>query len=233
MHEYGTTAAQLAEVAVKNHYHGSLNDRAHFGKQCTVEEVQQSPTIAEPFRLKDCCPFTDGASAVIVSNTDLGDSFDNEPVEVLGIGHSTDAVPLAEKTTLAQSISTKKAAIQAYEQAGLGPEDIDGAEVHDCFTGAEIIAIEGLGLVEEGTAGEVTEARETYVDGKIPVNPSGGLKAKGHPIGATGTAQIVEMTEQIRGIAGDRQIDDVKTAATQNLGGVASTTLVTILGKAA
>lgn len=229
MYDYGTTAEQLAAVAVKNHHHGSLNPRAHFGKDVSVEDVLASPIIADPFHLLDCCPFSDGASAVIVTSTDLGDSFDGAGVDVTGVGHATDIVPLADKADLHATQSARDAAAQAYEQAGIEAPDVDFCEVHDCFTGAEVMATEALGLVETGQGGPAAADGRTRLDGDIPVNPSGGLKAKGHPIGATGTAQIVELTEQLRGDAGDRQIDGSTTGVAHNLGGDAATTVVTVM----
>lgn len=229
MEEYGTTKRQLAEVAVKNHFHGSLNPRAHFGEDKTVEEVLNSPVIADPFHLMDCCPFSDGASALVVARPELADSFEGDPVNVAGIGHATDPVPLADKERPHDTLAARGAAETAYSQANITASEIDCAEVHDCFTGAEIMAIEALELVEPGMGGEATSSGQTYVDGTTPVNMSGGLKAKGHPIGATGTAQLVELTEQLRGVAGQRQVEDVETAVAHNLGGDAATTIVTVV----
>jgi acetyl-CoA C-acetyltransferase/acetyl-CoA acyltransferase len=229
MHEYGTTEEQLAEVAVKNHYHGSLNPRAHFGKETTVEDVLDGPIVADPFRLMDCCPFSDGASAVVVTNEELGDSFDGEGVDVTGIGHGVDAVPLADKSSLPETRAARDGAEEAYGDAGVTPGDIDFAEVHDCFTGAEVMATEALGLVEDGEGGPAAAEGRTRLGGEVPVNPSGGLKAKGHPIGATGTAQITELTEQLRGEAGERQVEDARTGVAHNLGGDSGTTVVTVM----
>lgn len=229
MHEYGTTPEQLAEVAVKNHYHGSLNPRAHFGSETTVEDVLSGPLIADPFRLMDCCPFSDGAAAVVVTSAENADSFDGEAVDVAGVGHATDVVPLADKDDLTATQSARDAAAKAYGQADVTPDDLDFAEVHDCFTGAEVLATEALGLVGTGEGGAAAAAGETRIDGAIPVNPSGGLKAKGHPIGATGAAQLVELTEQLRGEAGKRQLDGVERGVAHNLGGDAGTTVVTVM----
>ncbi|WP_227356748.1 thiolase domain-containing protein [Haladaptatus salinisoli] len=229
MHEYGTTEAQLAEVAVKNHHHGRYNPNAHFGRDATVEEVLESPTVADPFHLMDCCPFSDGASAVVVVADDLAENFAGEPVSVAGVGHSTDAVPLADKASLTETRAARDAAAEAYAQADVTPDDVDFAEVHDCFTGAEVLAIEALGFFEDGTGGRAAAEGRTYLDGDIPVNPSGGLKAKGHPIGATGTAQIVELTGQLRGDAGRRQVEGAATGVAHNLGGDAATTVVTVM----
>mgnify|MGYP000023553794 CR=1 FL=1 len=232
MHEYGTTEEQLAEVAVKNHAHGRLNPRAHFGKETTVEEVLEGPVVADPFRLMDCCPFSDGASAVVVVNPEYAESFD-DTVGVTGLGHATDIVPVADKVEPTATQSARDAAAQAYEQAGIEADDADFAEVHDCFTGAEVLATEALGLFEDGEGGPAAAAGKTALSGETPVNPSGGLKAKGHPIGATGTAQIVELTEQLRGEAGDRQVEDPSVGLAHNLGGDTGTTLVTVMEETA
>lgn len=233
MHEYGTTEDELAAIAVKNHYHGSLNDRAHFGKDISVEEVLASPIVADPFHLLDCCPFSDGASAVVVASDAVVESFTGSPVEVAGIGHATDVVPLADKDHPPATKAARDAAASAYSTAGVPEGDVDFAEVHDCFTGAEVMATEALGLFETGTGGEAAAAGESTLGGGMPVNPSGGLKAKGHPIGATGTAQIVELVEQLRGEAGERQVPGAERGIAHNLGGDAATTLVTIMEAAA
>ncbi|WP_345784909.1 thiolase domain-containing protein [Natrinema sp. 1APR25-10V2] len=229
MHEHGTTSEQLAEVAVKNQHHGSLNPRAHFGEDATVDDVLESPIIADPFHLMDCCPFSDGASAVVVTSPELADSYDGAGVSVTGLGHATDIVPIADKEGLTETRAARDAATEAYEQANIEAADVDFAEVHDCFTGAEVLAIEALGLVDEGEGGTAAETGLTALGGEVPVNPSGGLKAKGHPIGATGTAQIVELTEQLRGEAGQRQVEDAKTGIAHNLGGDTATTFVTVM----
>lgn len=228
MHEYGTTEEQLARVAVKNHANGTLNPRAHFGKETDVESVLDSPLVADPFRLMDCCPFSDGASAVVVASEAFADSFD-APVDVTGIGHATDIVPIADKERLTATHSAREAASQAYEEAEIGADDVDFCELHDCFTGAEVLATEALGFFADGEGGPAAEAGRTALDGEIPINPSGGLKAKGHPIGATGTAQIVELTEQIRGEVGARQVPEATTGLAHNLGGDTATTLVTVM----
>jgi len=229
MHEHGTTEAQLAEIAVKNHYHGSLNPRAHFGKETSVEEVLDGPIVADPFHLHDCCPFSDGAAAVVVASAEAAADLDCDPVAVAGVGHATDVVPIADKTHPSMTRSARDAASQAYETAGIGPDDVDVVELHDCFTGAEVLATEALGLIEDGQGGPAAAAGRTSLGGEIPVNPSGGLKAKGHPIGATGVAQLVELTEQLRGDVGDRQVEAADVGLAHNLGGDAATTLVTVL----
>jgi acetyl-CoA C-acetyltransferase/acetyl-CoA acyltransferase len=229
MHEYGTSREDLAAIAVKNHHHGTMNERAQFGEEKTVAEVLESPPIADPFTLYDCSPFSDGAAAVVVTSADRAESFDGDPVTVAGIGHRTDVVPLADKNSLTATQSARDARKDAYSEAGIEPTDVDFAEVHDCFTGAEILAIEALGLYETGAGGQAAVQEETYIGGEMPINPSGGLKAKGHPIGATGAAQIVELTEQLRGDAGERQVADASIAVAHNLGGDAATTVVSVL----
>jgi acetyl-CoA C-acetyltransferase/acetyl-CoA acyltransferase len=229
MHEYGTTEEQLAEIAVKNHHNGSLNPRAHFGKEVSVEDVLDGPIVADPFHLMDCCPFSDGASAAVVARADEAESYAGEPVDVTGIGHATDVVPLADKAYLPETRSARDAADEAYEEADIGPEDVDFVELHDCFTGAEVMATEALGIVDDGEGGPAAADGRTALGGETPVNPSGGLKAKGHPIGATGTAQVTELVEQLRGDAGERQVEGAETAAAHNLGGDAATTLVTVM----
>ncbi|MDZ7745661.1 MAG: beta-ketoacyl synthase N-terminal-like domain-containing protein [Halobacteriales archaeon] len=228
MHEHGTTEEDLAAVAVKNHANGRLNPRAHFGKETTVEEVLDGPVVADPFRLMDCCPFSDGASAVVVVSDDLADSFD-APVDVTGVGHATDVVPIADKADLPATQAARDAASEAYAQADIEADDADFAEVHDCFTGAEILASEAIGFAPDGEGGTYATEGRTALDGDRPINPSGGLKAKGHPIGATGTAQIVELTEQIRGTVGERQVADADIGVAHNLGGDSATTVVSVL----
>jgi acetyl-CoA C-acetyltransferase/acetyl-CoA acyltransferase len=228
MYEHGTTEEQLASVAVKNHQHGTRNPRAHFGKETTVEQVLEGPIVADPFRLMDCCPFSDGAAAVVLVSDAVADSY-QAPVDVTGVGHATDVVPIADKLTPHMTQAARDAAAQAYEQANISADDISFAEVHDCFTGAEIMASEAIGLIKDGEGGPAAAEGRTAHDGEIPINVSGGLKAKGHPIGATGVAQVVELTEQIRGDAGARQLEQTDRGLAHNLGGDAATTLVTVM----
>lgn len=178
MHEYGTTEEHLASVAVKNHTNGQLNPRAHFGKETTIEEVLDSPLIADPFRLLDCCAFSDGASAVVVASPEAADSFD-EPVDITGLGHATGIVPLADKESLTATQAARDAATDAYDQADIRPDDVDFGEVHDCFTGAEILATESVGLFKDSEGGPAAAAGRTALDGEVPINSSGGLKTKG------------------------------------------------------
>jgi len=229
MHEYGTTERQLAEVAVKNHAHGSMNNRAQFDETKTVEEVLESPVIASPFRLLDCCPFSDGASAVVVVSQDAADSYSAQPVDIAGISHASNPMPIADQPDPPSTEMVRRATRETYDQAGFGADEVDVAEVHDCFTGAEILALEATGLFEDGEAGPATEAGRTRLGGEVPVNPSGGLKSKGHPIGATGTAQVVELTEQLRGASGDRQVAGAEKALAHNVGGMTATAVITAM----
>jgi acetyl-CoA C-acetyltransferase len=239
MHEFGTTGEHLAEVAVKNHYHGSMNPHAQHGSEITVEDVLDSPIVASPFRLYDCCPFSDGAAALVVASEEVagnagaggavGSDGGGEPIAVSGVGHATDVAPIADKAEPGMTQAARDAAEQAYDAAGLGPGDVDVVELHDCFTGAEILATEALGFFERGEGGPAAAEGRTKLGGELPVNPSGGLKAKGHPIGATGAAQIVELVTQLRGDAGERQVDDAEVGLAHNLGGDTATTIVSVL----
>jgi acetyl-CoA C-acetyltransferase len=231
MQKYGTTEEQMAAVAVKNHRHGSLNPKAQFQKEITIEMVLKSPRIADPLKLYDCCPFTDGGAAIVLASEEVARKA-RRPVWVLGSAAASDYMLLHDKRDLARVPVTERAAAAAYRQAGVGPEDIDVVELHDCFTIAEIVATEGLGLFEPGTGGIAAEKGWTSLGGKIPVNTSGGLKAKGHPIGATGAAQIAEVVTQLRAEAGPRQVDGATTGLTHTLGGNTATVLVSIFGRA-
>jgi acetyl-CoA C-acetyltransferase/acetyl-CoA acyltransferase len=229
MARYGTTEEQMAHVAVKNHRHGTLNPKAQFQKEITLEQVLRSARVADPLKLYDCCPFSDGAAAVVLAGEEVARRT-RRPVWVLGSAQGGDAMCLHDKRDLSRAMATERAAQGAYGQAGLGPADVDVVELHDCFTIAEIVATEGLGLVEAGAGGPAAEKGETSLGGRIPVNPSGGLKAKGHPIGATGAAQIAELATQLRGEAGRRQVDGARVGLAHTLGGNTATVLVSLLG---
>jgi acetyl-CoA C-acetyltransferase/acetyl-CoA acyltransferase len=229
MSRHGTTEEQMAHVAVKNHRHGALNPKAQFQKPITLEQVMASARVADPLKLYDCCPFSDGAAAVVLASEDVARR-SRRPVWVLGSAHAGDAMCLHDKRDLSRGLATERAAEAAYRQAGLSPRDVDVVELHDCFTIAEILATEGLGLVEAGAGGLAAEKGETSLGGRIPVNTSGGLKAKGHPIGATGAAQIAEIATQLRGEAGPRQVDGARVGLTHTLGGNLATVLVSLFG---
>jgi acetyl-CoA C-acetyltransferase len=220
MHEFGTTREMLASVAVKNHHNGTLDPYAHFQSEITVEQVLASPPVCHPLHLLDCCPQTDGAAAVLITTAERAREFTDKPVWVAGFGVATEAPYLHEKTNFVGMPATTLASDRAYAMAGIGPDQVDMAEVHDCFTITEILDIEDLGFVEKGKGGVASIEGETAIGGRIPVNPSGGLLAKGHPIGATGVAQITECFWQLRGEAGARQVDVRHGNALQhNVGG--------------
>ncbi len=230
MAKYGTTEEQMAHVAVKNHRHGTLNPKAQFRKEITLEQVLASAKVADPLKLYDCCPFSDGAAAVVIAAQDVA-RHSRKPVWVLGSAQAGDSMCLHDKRDLARALATERAAQAAYRQAGVGPRDVDVVELHDCFTIAEILATEGLGLVEPGSGGLAAEKGETSLGGRVPVNTSGGLKAKGHPIGATGAAQIAEIATQLRGEAGARQVEGARVGLTHTLGGNTATVLVSLFGR--
>ncbi len=220
MHEFGTTREMLASVAVKNHYNGARDPFAHFQNEITIEEVLKSAPVCHPLHLLDCCPQTDGAAAVLLVNADRAEEFTDNPVFVAGFGVATDHPYLHEKSTFTAMTATTAAAERAYKMAGVGPDQIDSAEVHDCFTITEILDIEDLGFVEKGKGGIASLEGETAINGRIPINTSGGLLAKGHPIGATGVAQITECWWQLRGQADQRQVEVRNGYALQhNVGG--------------
>src|SRR6266403_3355262 len=230
MTKYGTTEAQMAAVAVKNHKHGVLNPKAQFQKEITLEQVLKSAYVADPLKLFDCCPFTDGGAAVVLASEEVARKRPRA-VWVLGSAAASDTMFVHEKRDLSRVTATERAAAGAYRQAGKNPADVDVVELHDCFTIAEIVATEGLGFFEPGTGGLAAEKGWTSLGGKLPVNPSGGLKAKGHPIGATGAAQIAEIVTQLRGEAGKRQVDRATTGLTHTLGGNTATVLVSLFGR--
>ncbi|MBI2216228.1 MAG: thiolase domain-containing protein [Candidatus Rokubacteria bacterium] len=230
MHKHGTTEEQMAAVAVKNHRHGTLNPKAQFRKEITLEQVMTSAKVADPLKLYDCCPFSDGGAAVILASEDVARSR-KRAVWVLGSSAASDWMLIGDKPDLSRVLATERAAAAAYRQAGLGPQDVDVVELHDCFTIAEIVATEGLGLFEPGMGGVAAEKGWTSLGGKVPVNPSGGLKAKGHPIGATGAAQVAEIVTQLRGEAGPRQVGGAKTGLVHTLGGNTATVVVSVLGR--
>jgi acetyl-CoA C-acetyltransferase len=206
MHEYGTTAEQMALVAEKNWANASLNPNAQRNELITVDDVLASPMVCDPFHVLDCCPQSDGGAAIIICRAELADEFTDTPVMVAGLGLATDPLYLHEKKIFTGWECSRLAGRRAYEMAGIAPADLDLAEVHDCFSGVELINYEDLGLCPEGTAGKVIEAGETRIGGRIAVNPSGGLLAKGHPIGASGVAQLSELYTQLREEAGARQV---------------------------
>lgn len=221
----------LAYVAVKNHENGILNPKAHVRKKITVDDVMKSPVVASPLKLYDCCPFSDGASAIILCNEEFAKKSGRPYIEVIGSGRGASPAAVQSREDITTIPSTISAAKQAYKMAGITPKDIDFAEVHDCFTIAEIIDIEDLGFFPKGTAARAVTEGATRRNGEIPINPSGGLKSKGHPIGATGVGQVVEVFEQFTGKAGERTIKNAETALTHNFGATGASAAVHIFRK--
>lgn len=231
MQKYGTKKQHLAEVSVKNHFHASLNPKAQFQFEVSLEKALNSPCICDPFTLFDASPITDGAAAAVLS-ADLSSrrragSINN--VYITGSAVATDTVDLSSRKSLTEITATKEAATAALKQAGAEIKDINVAEVHDCFTIAEILAMEDLGFCAKGEGGTFVSTGHTRLGGKMPVNTSGGLKACGHPVGATGVKQIVEITQQLRGQTGQRQVKNAKVGLTQNVGGTGATVVVHVL----
>jgi acetyl-CoA C-acetyltransferase len=229
MHHHGTTPEHLASVAVKNHYNGSLNPKAQFKRTITVEDVLNSTMVADPLHLLDCSPITDGAAAAVLVPLERARKYADHVIKVSASAMACDTLALHGRARFDALPASMQAAWRAYEQAGCGPKDIDLVEVHDCFTIAEIVAIEDLGFAERGGGGPMTENGATSLTGDIPVNTSGGLKSKGHPVGATGVAQLNEIVLQLRGGAEKRQIPDARRGMAHNVGGSGGTAVVHIL----
>ena len=234
MWKFGTTEEHLAMIAVKNHKYGAMNPKAQFQRETTVDEVLRSPVIAWPLKLFDCCPITDGSATVILASEEKAGEITDTPVWVKGLGEATVPTNLARRSDYVGIESAVVASRKAYKMAGVGPEDIDVATAHDCFTIAELMAYEDLGFCEKGEGKKFVEEGQMYVGGKHPVNVDGGLKAKGHPIGATGCAMIYELTKQLRGEVkpSERQAPIKRgVALAHNVGGTGHYCYVTILGR--
>lgn len=228
MAEFGTTEEQMAMVAVKNHFYGSLNPFAHMQKEITLEKALTSYMVAYPLKLYDCSLITDGAAAVLIASEERAKVISKRPVWIAGLGFATGSLRMSDRSCLTSIEASRVAAQIAYKMAGIGPGDIDVATVHDCFTIAEIVAYEDLGFCERGEGGRLIEGKETYIGGRIPVNVDGGLKAKGHPIGATGISMAIEITKQLRGEAGERQVKNPEIGLTHNVGGTGQVAAVHI-----
>ncbi len=229
MHEFGVTDESFAQVAVKNHQNAFDNPLAHFRKRITVEDVLDSGYIAEPIHLLDCSPLSDGAAALILVPAEKAREYTDTPIYIRASSQASDTLALHDRETLTSLSATKTAVQKAYNQAGISPKDIDLAEVHDAFTIGEIVGIEDLGFFEKGKGPEATMQGLTALDGEIPINPSGGLKAKGHPVGATGIGQAYEISLQLREEAGKRQVKGAEVGMTHNVGGSGGTCVVHIL----
>ena len=229
MHQYGTTRKQLLEVAVKNHFYGARNPKALFRKEITLEDALGSEMVADPLQVYDCCANADGAACVILAAEDVARKNSKPVVWLDGAGCASASVSVLRRPNLVGLPSAQEAARQAYEMAGLGPKDIKVAEVHDCFTIAEIMAYEDLGFCKKGEGGRFISERQSYIGGQTPVNVDGGLKAKGHPIGATGVSMTVEIVKQLRGEAEERQVPDADVGLTHNVGGIGQYCFVHVL----
>jgi len=248
--EYGSTWEQLAAVSIKNHRNGALNPKAHFQSEImdTARRLGErhglafsdemeflrshlNPVVAHPLRLFDCAPISDGAAAVILAGAEVADRFTDTPVHIRGLGQASDSLALHDRPDLTTLRATRLAAEQAYGMAGVSADDVDVADVHDCFTIAEVIAIEDLGFFPRGEGGKAAEEGRIGLDGDRPVNPDGGLKAKGHPVGATGAAMAYEMFKQLRGEAGRHQVDDAEVGLIHNVGASGATVVVQVYGR--
>lgn len=228
LNEFKATEEDLAAVAVKNHENGLLNPKAHLRKKISIDDVMKSAVVASPLKLYDCCPFSDGASAVILCSEKFAKEHSKNYVNVIGSGRGGSPATLQGRDHMTTIPSTKLAAHAAYKMAGITAKDIDFAEVHDCFTIAEVVDTEDLGFFEKGTGVQAVREGRTARNGDIPINPSGGLKAKGHPIGATGVGQVVEVFEQLTGKAGERTVKDAKIGLTHNFGATGASCAVHI-----
>ncbi len=231
MHKYGTTSEQLASVAVKNHHHGTMNPKAQFQNEISIDAVLNSVMVADPLHVFDCSPISDGASAVVLAPAEIARKYTDTPIYVKASAQASSTLSLHDRDDITTLDATVAAANRAYKMAKVTPKDIDFAEVHDCFTIAEICAIEDVGFVKKGEGGKASMEGMTAIGGKIPINTSGGLKACGHPVGATGIKQAVEITLQLRGEAGKRQIDGAKIGLTHNVGGSGGTAVIHIFGR--
>jgi len=219
MAKYGTIEEQLAKVRVKNSYYSTFNPKANYQKAFSLEEVMESDLVSSPLKKFDCCANCDGASCILVAKREIAKEISDIPVWIAGLGAASDT-GMSQRKSYSNLTCAQKAARQAYEMAGLGPEDIDVAEVHDCFTIAEIMAYEDLGFAKLGEGPRLIDEKETYVGGRIPVNLDGGLLSKGHPVGATGGSQIRTIVKQLRGEAGEVQVKNAEIGLTHNVGGI-------------
>jgi len=233
MDKYGVTERHLAMVAVKNQNNALLNKDAHLHQEISIEGILDSPEamtnnpwVAEPIRFFDCCPVSDGGCALILASKEVAEASGKPMIRITGIGQATDTLAVHEREEPTDLMAVRLAAAQAYEMSGLTPEEIDVAELHDAFTILEIVESEEVGFFEKGKGHIALEKGETAIDGKMPINPSGGLKGKGHPVGATGVAQAHEIVMQLRGEAGERQVEDASTGLTCNFGGFGNNVIV-------
>jgi len=218
MHEFGTTRMQLSMVSVKSHKYGAMNPYAHLQKEVSLEEAMKSVPVCQPLNLYDCCLISDGAAAVILASEEKAKKITDTPIWLEGLGAGSDTMMISERPSIVGLAATTTAAEQAYKMAGVTPNDIKVACTHDCFSIAEIMSYEDLGFCKKGEGGKFIEEGQSYIGGKTPVNVDGGLKAKGHPLGATGVSMTVEITRQLRGEAGKRQVPNATIGLTHNVG---------------
>lgn len=226
MHEYGTTEEMLASVAVKNHENGAKNPYAQFQREISMEIALNSKMVADPLKVMDCSPITDGAAAVVLAPMEKASSYTQKPIEILASEQASGTLALHDRKSLTSVNAAKVASERAYKKAGITPKDVSVAEVHDCFTIAEIVATEDLGFFAPGEGGKAALEGRTKIGGDIAVNTSGGLKATGHPVGATGVKQACEISWQLRGERKDAQVKDVEYGLTHNVGGSGATAVV-------
>jgi len=226
MHEFGTTHEQMLQVAEKNHYYGARNPNALFQKEITLAKALDSDPVASPFCVYDCCANADGAACLILASEERARELGRRVVWLDGVGCATASMSVLRRPDLVGLPSAQEAAGRAYEMAGVGPGDVKVAEVHDCFTVAEIMAYEDLGFCAKGEGGPFIAERRSYIGGDVAVNVDGGLKAKGHPIGATGVSMAYEIVRQLRGECGERQVPDADVGLTHNVGGIGQYTFV-------
>lgn len=218
MHRFGTTREQLSMVSVKSHKYGAMNPYAHLQREVTLEEAMKSITVCHPLNLYDCCLISDGAAAAILANEEKAKKISDTPVWITGLGAASDTMMISERQTLTGLTASRLGAEQAYKMAGITPNDVDVAVAHDCFSIAEIMAYEDLGFCQKGEGGKFIEEEQSYIGGKTPVNVDGGLKSKGHPLGATGVSMTVEITRQLRGEAEKRQVSGAQIGLSHNIG---------------
>jgi len=228
MHEFGTTREHLLQVAIKNHHYGAKNPNALFRKEITLEKAMASDPVASPFCVYDCCANADGAACVILATEDRAKQISDKVVWLDGVGCATSSMSVLRRPDLVGLPSAQEASRQAYKMAGVEAKDVKVAEVHDCFTIAELMAYEDLGFCKKGEGGPFVADRRSYIGGDVAVNVDGGLKAKGHPIGATGVSMVYEIISQLRGDCGERQVPDADVGLTHNVGGIGQYTFVNL-----
>ena len=231
MDTFGTTEEQMARIRVKNSFYGSQNELANYKKRLDLEACLNAGMVCSPLKKFDCCANCDGASAVILAGAYFAGKYTDKPIWILGTGMATSELNWSSRASLTNFDSVRNAARAAYEMAGVGPEDIDVAEVHDCFTISEILAYEDLGFAPTGEGGKLIDEEATYHTGRIPVNVDGGLLSKGHPIGGTGGSQVRTIVNQLRGECGDIQVEGARIGLVHNVGGVGTYANVIIFGK--